>query len=95
MFSNGNNSNNLGVVNSQKSAKYGGKMADLTIRSSKFLVSVNYNSEPREQVFLKGMNASHNIVVFQNGIKILNKKGVWSEEISFNDIEKAFGAIKP
>ena len=95
MSTDNNISNNIGVINSQKSAKYGGKMADLTIRSSKFLVSVNYNSEPREQVFLKGMNASHNMVVFQNGIKILNKKGVWSEEISFEDIEKAFSPIKP
>ena len=95
MYIKSNNDNNNGVINSQKSAKYGGKMADLTIRSSKFLVSVNYNSEPREQVFLKGMNASHNMVVFQNGIKILNKKGVWSKEISFEDIEKAFSPIKP
>ena len=78
-----------------KSAKYGGKMADLTIRSSKFLVSVNYNSEPREQVYIKGAGATHNMIVLKNSIKILNKKGVWSEEISFNDIEKAFGAIKP
>ena len=46
-------------------------------------------------MYIKGAGATHNMIVLKNSIKILNKKGVWSEEISFKDIEKAFGAIKP
>ena len=69
-------------------------MADLKIKSSKFMVNVNFNTEPREQVFIKCVDNNNCLIMSNDGVRILDKNGIWTEEIGFRELRIAFGGIK-
>lgn len=95
MYSKDNNSNNFGVINSQKVHKYGGKMQETSLVPESFLVSVKNNNLPNEEVWVWKINSHCMVIVNQNGVKMVSLNGHKTIEFGFDDVDKAFGAIKP
>ena len=95
MSSKDNISNNLGVINSQKVHKYGGKMQETSLVPENFLVSVNNPTLPNEEVWVWKIKSRSLVIVNQNGVKIMSLNGYKTVEFSFDDVDNAFGAIKP
>lgn len=95
MYISNNNDNNLGVINSQKVHKYGGKMQETSLVPESFLVSVKNNNLPDEEVWVWKIKGSSLVIVTKNGVKIMSLNGCKTIEFDFNDMDNAFGAIKP
>jgi hypothetical protein len=90
-----NISNNLGVVNSQKVHKYGGKMQKTSLMSDSFFVSINNPNLLNEEVWVWKIKGSSLVIVTKNGVKIMSLNGCKTVEFSFDGVDNAFGAIKP
>lgn len=95
MYSKDNNSNNFGVINSQKVHKYGGKMQETSLIPDNFLVSLNNPNLPDEEVWIWKFKSHSLVIVTKNGVKIMSLNGCKTVEFSFDGIDNAFGAIKP
>ena len=95
MYIKSNNSNNFVVINSQKVHKYGGKMQETSLVPESFLVSVKNNNLPDEEVWVWKIKGSSLVIVTKNGVKIMSLNGCKTIEFNFNDMDNAFGAIKP
>lgn len=95
MYIKSNNSNNFVVINSQKVHKYGGKMQETSLVPENFLVSVNNPTLPNEEVWVWKIKSRSLVIVNQNGVKIMSLNGYKTVEFSFDDVDNAFGAIKP
>jgi len=95
MYISNNNDNNFGVINSQKVHKYGGKMQETSLVPDNFLVSVNNPNLPNEEVWVWKIKGSSLVIVTKNGVKIMSLNGHKTIEFNFNDMDNAFGAIKP
>jgi hypothetical protein len=95
MYIKDNNDNNLGVVNSQKVHKYGGKMQKTSLMSDSFFVSINNPNLLNEEVWVWKIKGSSLVIVTKNGVKIMSLNGHKTVEFSFDEVENTFGAIKP
>lgn len=95
MYIKSNNSNNFVVINSQKVHKYGGKMQETSLVPDNFLISVNHPNLPDEEVWVWKLKSHSLVIVTKNGVKIMSLNGCKTIEFNFNDMDKAFGAIKP
>lgn len=95
MYISSNNINNLGVINSQKVHKYGGKMQETSLVPESFLISVNNPNLPNEEVWVWKIKSLSLVIVTKNGVKIMSLNGHKTVEFSFDGVDEAFGAIKP